>query len=119
MVAEDFEPKSLKHIISHDTLFRTRCERSHFGLSISLPVIFLLSVCLLAACWIGCQTVSLDEARDISIEFSDVSFEPPPRLINDVVSEHCENFEIFGTIIPLLSLNGKHIDFFTHYTPWE
>jgi CHAT domain-containing protein len=105
MVLEDVEPKLRKHIVFHSTFFRIRSGWSHFSLSISFPVIFLLSVCLLATCWTGCSTVSLDEAKDISLEFSDVSFEPPPRLITDVVSEHCENFDVFDCLPePWLSL---------------
>ena len=62
-------------------------------------------VCFLAAFWTGCQTVSLDEAKDISLQFSDASLEPPPRSINDVVSKHCQNFEVFNCLSePWLSL---------------
>jgi CHAT domain-containing protein len=60
---------------------------------------------LLTSLWIGCQTVSLDEAKDISLELSHVSFEPPPRSINDVVSKGCENFDLWDCLTePLLSL---------------
>jgi tetratricopeptide (TPR) repeat protein len=65
----------------------------------------MISVCLFAICWTGCRTVSLDEAKDINLQFSEVSFEPPPRSIEDIVSEHCENFGSFGCLQkPLFSL---------------
>ncbi len=82
-----------------------RMRRTIFSLSICLPFIVLLPACLFVSFWIGCQTVSLDEAKDISLQFSGTSFEPPPRMIKDVVSEHCENFDLFGCRPePLLSL---------------
>ena len=98
MVEEGFEQKSIRDISFHSTLFRVPSGWSHLSLSIYLPVIVLMSVCLFCACWTGCQTVSLDEAKDISLQFSGASFEPPPRSINDVVSEHCENFNVFDCL---------------------
>ena len=51
--------------------------------------------------------MSLDEAEDISLQFSGASFEPPPRSINDVVSGNCENFNMFKCItVPPLSLEA-------------
>ena len=47
-------------------------------------LIALLSFTLLMSCTAGLQTVSLDEAKDISVQFSEVSFVPPPRSINDL-----------------------------------
>lgn len=41
-------------------------------------------VFLLVACQTGRQTVSLHEAKQISLRFSDASFEPPPRSISDL-----------------------------------
>ena len=95
MVSEGFEQKLIRSIFFERTLFRVQTGWSHLRLSIYLPVIVLVSVCFFAACWTGCQTVSLDEAKDISLQFSGASFEPPPRSIKDVVSEHCENFDVF------------------------
>jgi hypothetical protein len=43
--------------------------------------------CLLASCETGRQTISLDEAKQISLQFSDASFVPPPRSIKDLVPE--------------------------------
>jgi hypothetical protein len=47
--------------------------------------VVLISITLLSSCQTGGQTVPLDEAKEISLQFSDASFEPPPRSINDVV----------------------------------
>jgi len=105
MVPESFEQELIRSIFFHRTLFRVQSGWSHLSLSIYLPVIVLVSVCFFAACWTGCQTVSLDEAKDISLQFSGASFEPPPRSINDVVSKHCENFEVFDCLQkPMFSL---------------
>jgi len=44
----------------------------------------LISVFLLVSCKTSRPTVSLDEAKQISIQFSDISFAPPPRSTNDL-----------------------------------
>jgi CHAT domain-containing protein/tetratricopeptide (TPR) repeat protein len=98
MVPEGFEQKLIRSIFFHRTLFQVQSGWSHLSLSIWLAVIVLMSVCFFAAYWTGCQTVSLDEAKDISLQFSGSSFEPPPRSIKDVVSEHCENFNVIGCL---------------------
>ena len=112
MVLQGFEQKLMRSILFHGTLFRVQSGWSHLSLSFYLPVIVLVSVCFFAACWTGCQTVSLDEAKDISLQFSGASFEPPPRSIKDVVLEDCENFDVFGCLQkPMFSLEeiSKHL----------
>ncbi|MGD9042940.1 MAG: tetratricopeptide repeat protein, partial [Desulfobacterales bacterium] len=105
MAPEGFEPNSIWAKIFYRTLFPTNSRWSPLSLSICLPVIVLMSICFFAACWTGCTSVSLDEARDISLQFSGASFEPPPRSIEDVVSKYCENFEVFDCLSePWLSL---------------
>ncbi len=52
--------------------------------SISHIIILVLTGFLLVACQTSKPTVSLDEAKQISLQFSDASFEPPPRSILDL-----------------------------------
>ena len=95
MVPEGFEHKFVRNGIYQSTLIRFRFRWSGLKLPIYLPVIVLMCVCLFAICWTGCRTVSLDEAKDISLQFSEASFEPPPRSIKDIVWEDCEGFDTF------------------------
>jgi CHAT domain-containing protein len=105
MAAEGFEQKLINSLFFHRTLIRVQSTWPHLSVSIYMFVIVLMSIFFFAACWTGCQTVSLDEAKDISLQFSGASFEPPPRSINDVVSKHCEYFESFDCLSePWLSL---------------
>ncbi|MGD9228821.1 MAG: hypothetical protein PVF26_20110, partial [Desulfobacterales bacterium] len=106
MVAEGFEQKLIRSICFHRTFFRVQSGRSDLSLSIYLPAIVLMSLCLFAVYWTGCQTISLDEAKDISLEFSGDSFEPPPRSINDVVSKGWENFDLckIGDVVDRVNL---------------
>jgi CHAT domain-containing protein len=87
MVLQGFEHKLIRNIIFHRTLFRVQSRWSHLSLLIYLPVIVLMFACLLASCETGRQTISLDEAKQISLQFSDASFVPPPRSIKDLVPE--------------------------------
>jgi tetratricopeptide (TPR) repeat protein len=61
---------------------------------------------LLASCETGRQTIALDEAKRISLQFSDTSFVPPPRSINDVVPKIDEYFSKARDCVsnPLISL---------------
>ena len=52
--------------------------------SISHFIILIMTGFLLVACQVSRQTVSLDEAKQISLKFSDAPFEPPPRSILDL-----------------------------------
>jgi len=47
--------------------------------------VVLISMALLSSCQYSRQTIPLDKAKEISLQFSDASFEPPPRSINDVI----------------------------------
>jgi len=47
--------------------------------------VVLISMALLSSCQNSRQTIPLDKAKEISLQFSDASFEPPPRSINDVI----------------------------------
>jgi hypothetical protein len=98
MVPHGFEHKFIRNRIHQRNLFRFHFKWSHLSLSIYLHAVVLTSVGLFALCWTGCRAVSLDEAKDISLQFSGTSFEPPPRSIKDIVSEHCENFDSFGCL---------------------
>ncbi|MGD9241444.1 MAG: CHAT domain-containing protein, partial [Desulfobacterales bacterium] len=81
------KPKLIKYKASHRHLFSVRSRWSHFSLLIYLPVVVLIFACLVASCETGRQTISLDEAKQISLQFSDASFVPPPRSIKDLVPE--------------------------------
>lgn len=81
------KPKLIKYTAFHRHLFSVRSRWSHFSLLIYLPVIALIFACLVASCETGSQTVSIDEAKQISLQFSDASFVPPPRSIEDLVPE--------------------------------
>ncbi len=105
MAPECFEPNSIWAKIFSRALFPTNSRCSSLSLSIYLPVIVLMSICFFATCWTGCTSVSLDEAKDISLQFSGAALEPPPRSIYDVVSKYCQNFEVFNCFQgPRLSL---------------
>ena len=73
-----------------------------------IPIFFvlLLFILLLASCKTTRSTISLDEAKQVSLQFSDTSFEPPPRSINDVVPKIGEYFSKTNDCVsrPLLSL---------------
>jgi CHAT domain-containing protein len=81
------KPKLIKHKAFHRHLFSVRSRWSHFSLLIYLLIVDLTFVCLVVSCKTGRQTVSLDEAKQISVQFSDASFVPPPRSIEDLVPE--------------------------------
>jgi CHAT domain-containing protein len=87
MVWEGLKPKLIKYTTFRRPLFSVRSRWSHFSLLIYLLVIVLMFACLLASCETGRQTISLDEAKQISLQFSDASFVPPPRSIKDLVPE--------------------------------
>ena len=47
-------------------------------------IVSLMLMLMLVSCQTGRSTVSFDEAKKISLQFSDASFVPPPRSINDL-----------------------------------
>ena len=106
MVWEGLKPKLIQYTTFRRSLFRARSRWSHFSLLIYLPVIILIFACLLASCETGRQTIALDEAKEISLQFSDTSFVPPPRSINDVVPKIDEYFSKARDCVsnPLISL---------------
>ena len=106
MAWEGLKPKLIKYTTFRRSLFRARSRWSHFSLLIYLPVIILIFACLLASCETGRQTIALDEAKEISLQFSDTSFVPPPRSINDVVPKIDEYFSKARDCVsnPLISL---------------
>ena len=87
MIWEGLKPKLIQYTTFHSPLVSVRSRWFQSSLSIYLLVIALMSACMLVSCETGRQTVTLDEAKQISLQFSDASFVPPPRSINDLVPE--------------------------------
>ena len=109
MVWEGFKPKLIKYTTFRRSLFRARSRWSHFSLlNYLLLVIILIFACVLVSCETGRQTIALDEAKKISLQFSDTSFVPPPRSINDVVPKLNEYFSEARDCVsnPLMSLKA-------------
>lgn len=65
---------------------------------ISHFIILFFSALLLVSCQTGRTAVSLDEAKQISLQFSDASFVPPPRSTNDI--QNIIDDYIYGNEIP-------------------
>ena len=102
---------------SHD-LLRVWSKRANTCSSISYLIIFLVYAFLLAACQTGRPTVSLDEAKQISLQFSDASFVPPPRSINDLLEEiGFYTGKERGTCNPEPMISLEKIDKLLEYAP--
>ena len=76
----------------------------------STPIFFilLLSILLLVSCKTTRSTISLDEAKQVSLQFSDTSFVPPPRSIDDLrtkISPYTGLTSTVCTTEPFLSLD--------------
>ncbi len=63
---------------------KIQLKRPTVILQICATVASLIMILMLVSCQTGRSTVSLDEAKKISLQFSSASFIPPPRSINDL-----------------------------------